>query len=170
VLDDAARAAAEGLELGGDVADITTWASVAKLIGSVVARSGGLDGVVNAADVTRFEPAENVANEELLHVLDVASGRPGVCLYAVDQSRDRPRRFSTSTPSSGACRWGRRAEPEGMVGTILFPVSDVASFGNGAYLVADGGRTASVGPSTAFAAARADRRRLSCPGESRAVP
>ncbi|MFC6083579.1 SDR family NAD(P)-dependent oxidoreductase [Sphaerisporangium aureirubrum] len=72
VLDDTARcAAADGLDVHAEVADVTDSASVDDLVASVAARQGGLDGVVNAAGVARFGPSEDVTDEDFLHVIDV---------------------------------------------------------------------------------------------------
>ena len=49
---------------------------------------------------------------------------------------------------------GRRADPNEMVGPILFLLSDAASFVTGVELIADGGWTAQVGPQNSFGARR----------------
>lgn len=221
VLEDTARAArAEGLELDIEVADVTSSASVADLIESVVARHDRLDGVVNAAGIARSGPSEDVDDEEFLHVLDVnlvgafrvsrAAGRvmlargggsivhigsltsvggfAGRAAYSVSKhgviglTRTLAAEWGASgvrvnavapgfvrTPMTDRAiergvldldaierrtPLGRRAEPEDMVGPILFLLSDAAGYVNGACLVADGGWTASVGPPTHFAESR----------------
>jgi NAD(P)-dependent dehydrogenase (short-subunit alcohol dehydrogenase family) len=221
VLEDAARAAhAEGLELNIEVADVTSSASVAELVESVVACHDRLDGVVNAAGIARSGPSEDVADEEFLHVLDVnlvgafrvsrAAGRvmlahgggsivhigsltsvggfAGRAAYSVSKhgvvglTRTLAAEWGASgvrvnTVAPGFVRTpmtdsaiergvldleaierrtplGRRAEPEEMVGPILFLLSDAASYVSGSCLVVDGGWTASVGPPTDFAATR----------------
>ncbi|GAA1265181.1 hypothetical protein GCM10009677_16420 [Sphaerisporangium rubeum] len=72
VLDDTAKtAAAEGLDLHTEIADVSDTASVDDLIAAVVTRQGGLDGVVNAAGVARFGPTEDLTDEDFLHVIDI---------------------------------------------------------------------------------------------------
>ena len=66
------KLAAKGYDVAGVPFDVTDSAAVTRIADEIVARAGGIDILVNNAGIARSEtPAEDVADEHWLNVLDV---------------------------------------------------------------------------------------------------
>jgi NAD(P)-dependent dehydrogenase (short-subunit alcohol dehydrogenase family) len=84
VIDSARQAMADkGYEVEGVIMDVTDSARVAQVADELVARAGRIDILVNNAGIARSEtPAETVADEHWLNVLDVNLNGAFWCLRA----------------------------------------------------------------------------------------